>query len=236
MEFKNIHSEVKNSKWLALVAGFLGAAGPSLAVLYAMTQVPAEEFVWPHLNFFIGMLMIGFLGVFLVAITSERNAYKAILQGGGAPAFLNSAGTVAITVAMSISSMGILYAQEQIPQIEKLDSISLTINVENGDTLRMIAGNTIYKIYENQQIKIPAQRYITIEHEKSSRECYLPQKDSLLMKISVQRRTARKHFVSGLLAMQQTVTNKIASKLINVKIEEIRNQVQEQEQTNKKIP
>ena len=199
---------MKDSAKLVLLAGSMGAMAPNLAELVSITQMPHNQFEWPHLNFFIGMFIYGLMGMCVVLFGKEKTAWKAFLAGMGSPALFSSAGTVAVSVACAINPIGVAYAQETNPVVQ--DYVQVTVLTETS--INMIVGNQIFRANDTLQIKIPKQKRISFEHMEQKAVYDIPQdKDSVFLKVSIEKQKGFNHLMRGLFPMmQQKVANKAA--------------------------
>lgn len=218
-----LKNALNESKWIIMLMGFAGGAGPSLSELAGLSQTGSFE--WPKATFWIAPVVYGFLGIILVIAGREKTSWKAILQGLGAPAFFSSASNIAVATACVFGSMNVAYAGVHEVNINsypsKVDSVNLTIMVQSDDTLEVICGNRIYRVSDTARIKIPYIRMVSIRNGSIVNNYQIPEKDSVTIKTKVNRKKALRHLIQGLLPMQKNVTDKIAKQEIEIEEQQL---------------
>lgn len=220
--------------WAIAVSGFLGAAGPSLCQFIAMTQ--EEVFEMPHFNFFLGMFMLGALGGSVALIAKETVSWKALSLGLSCPTVFSSTATVAISVAAAAGPIGYMGAYADTlsvehQQVQTQDSVEVTVEVEGGKKTNIVAGDRIYRIQQQQTIRVPVQQQIIIEDEEA-RAVYTPTKDSSRIRVKVKQSKAKGGFWKGLLPLTgDAAQKKLAPKEIDIQeihLYQSQDQVQEE--------
>lgn len=198
------------------IAGFFGAIGPSMCQFIAMTQ--KEPFEWPHASFYLGTFIMGVLGAGIVLVMKETTAYKAFMQGMSAPTVFSSAGTVAVSVALFIGDIEIIpsaYAMSP-PQEKSTDSVEVIINIEEGDSIRVISGNYLYNIGERTTILVPRSSYLLIERGNNQTIYHVT--DSAIISVKTKNIRAKKGFLQGFFPMMDhKAQQKLAPEELEVK-------------------
>lgn len=208
----------KAKAWLITLSGFIGAAGPSICQLIAMTQ----EGKWPHLNFYAGTILLGGLGSAIALIARETVPWKAFTHGLATPALFSSAGTVVVSMAF-MGSMNFMSAYAQPPppeEIETPDSVHVTVIAE--DDITIVTGDRIYRAQKQTILKVPRNETIVIEDEDNDIYAVYNIKDendndSVSIKVRVQESKAKGHFLRGLLPMMnEQAQEKLSPKTLEI--------------------
>jgi hypothetical protein len=125
------------------IGGISGGGGivPSLAELVSLCKHESM----PALPFFIGAAVMGVMGMAIVLIAKETIPWKAFTQGIGAPALFSSATTAATSVAVLLSPIPEVYAQDSFDSVSRSGIQELRVGENHADTAVIIINKEMDK-------------------------------------------------------------------------------------------